>query len=470
LEGEDIDMSTEQKISEQIADVAVNLRYDDLPEEARKHAANLVLDLLGSMVGSKRVESSRMAAELALELGGPEESNIVGYNQKVSAPNAAFANAIQSYAFDYADDHNESNSHPSVATIPCSLALGQKLNSPGKELIEAIALGNEVVCRLGAAFLGKTYYQGFHPTSTCGVFGAAISAGKLLNLDFKKTVWSLGIAGSQAAGLMEWNAEGSYTKRLQAGHPAMCGLLSALLAEKGFNGPSTIIEGESGFLNAYSFNREYDNNYIAKGFGKTWNFSKSSIKFYPCCRYSAGHLDACREIFKTYHPDPKMIKKILIRSSDFTIRLLTTPLERKLRPQTTVDAQFSLPYQAAVALMRGDVDIKTFCEENFKDPQVLELIPKVEWQKDEEFERRYPASYSCTVTVTMDNGQEFTSVIDNPKGDYRNPMTQEEIENKFIDLVRIEIDDVGKIKNIIAFVKEIEKANDINELFSLIES
>jgi 2-methylcitrate dehydratase PrpD len=165
-----------------------------------------------------------------------------------------------------------------------------------------------------------------------------------------------------------------------------------------------------------------------------------------------------------------MIKKILIRSSDFTIKLLTTPLERKLRPQTTVDAQFSLPYQAAVALMRGDVDIKTFCEENFKDPQVLELIPKVEWQKDEEFERRYPASYSCTVTVTMDNGQEFTSVIDNPKGDYRNPMTQEEIENKFIDLVRIEIDDVGKIKNIIAFVKEIEKANDINELFSLIES
>ena len=463
-------MSTERKISEQIADVAVNLRYDDLPEEAHKHAANLVLDLLGSMIGSKRVESSRMAAELALELGGPEESNIVGYNQKVSAPNAAFANAIQSYAFDYADDHNESNSHPSVATIPCSLALGQKLHATGKELIEAIALGNEVVCRLGAAFLGKTYYQGFHPTSTCGVFGAAISAGKLLNLDFRKTVWSLGIAGSQAAGLMEWNAEGSYTKRLQAGHPAMCGLLSALLAEKGFNGPSTIIEGEAGFLNAYSFNREYDKNTISKDFGKTWNFSKSSIKFYPCCRYSAGHLDACLEIFEKYRPDPKKIKKILIRSSDFTINLLTTPLERKLRPQTTVDAQFSMPYQAAAALIRGVVDVKTFAEEAFKNPQVLELIPKVEWQKDEEFERRYPASYSCKVTVTMDNGQEFTSVIDNPKGDYRNPMTQEEIENKFIDLVRIEIDDVGKIKNIIAFVKEIEKANDINELFSLIES
>ena len=161
----------ERKISEQLAEVVVDLSCNDLPHEARRHAANLVLDLLGSMIGSKKVESSRIAAELALQLGGPEESSVIGYRRKVSSPNAAFANAIQGYAFDFADDHNESNSHPSVATIPVTLALGQKLHSTGNQLIEAIALGNEVVCRLGAAFLGKTYYQGFHPTSTCGVFG-----------------------------------------------------------------------------------------------------------------------------------------------------------------------------------------------------------------------------------------------------------------------------------------------------------
>lgn len=463
-------MGTERKISELVADLAVNLRYRDLPEKAHKHAATLVLDLLGSMIGSKRIESSQIAANLALELGGPEESNIIGYKQKTSAPNAAFANAIQSYAFDYTDDHNESNCHPSVASIPVSLALGQKLRSTGKEVIEAIALGNEVVCRLGAAFLGKTYYQGFHPTSTCGVFGAAISAAKLLRLDFKKTVWSLGIAGSQAAGLLEWNAEGSYTKRLQAGHPALCGLLSAMLAEKGFNGPSTILEGESGFLNAYSFNREYDKTIISRDLGKTWNFSTSSIKLYPCCRYSAGHLDACLEIYAKYHPDPNQIRKISIRSSNFTIRALTTPLERKLKPQTAVDAQFSMPYQAAIALMQGKVDISTFTERNFKDQEVLKLAQKVEWKIDEEFERRYPASYSCAVIVTMESGQEFVSVVDNPKGDYRNPMTQEEIENKFYDLARIEITDERKVRNIVAFVNNLEETNDINKLFSLIET
>ena len=462
-------MRTERKLSEQLADVAVNFCYEDLPDKARKHATNLFLDLLGSMIGSKNIESSKMAAELALELGGPEESTVIGYNRKVSAPNAAFANAIQSYAFDYADDHNESNCHPSVATIPVSLALGQKLHSTGKELIEAIALGNEVVCRIGSAFLGKAYYQGFHPTSICGVFGAAVSAAKLLKLDFKKIVWSLGIAGSQAAGLREWNSEGSYTKRLQAGHPAMCGLISAMLAKKGFNGPTTIFEGPDGFLNAYSYNREYNTSYITKDLGKTWTFSTSSIKFYPCCRYSAGHLDACLQIYAEHHPDPKKIRKILIRSSKIPIKGLTLPLERKLKPQTTVDAQFSMPYQAAAALMRGVINIKTFTEESFKEPKVHELIPKVEWRIDEEFERRYPASYPCAVTVTMDDGQEFTSVVDNPKGDYRNPMTQEEIENKFISLAQIEIADKDKIRNIIGFVNDLEKTNDINKLFSLID-
>src|SRR4030042_842655 len=159
-------MGENRTISEQIAELAVGLRYENLPAAVRRRAANLVLDLLGSMIGSKNVEASRIATAVALELVGPEESTVVGQGRKVAAPNAAFANAIQGYAFDFDDDHNESNAHPSVATVPASLALGEKLHASGREVIEAVALGNEVVCRLGSAFLGKTYYQGFHPSST----------------------------------------------------------------------------------------------------------------------------------------------------------------------------------------------------------------------------------------------------------------------------------------------------------------
>ncbi|NIV33646.1 MAG: hypothetical protein GWN58_30630, partial [Anaerolineae bacterium] len=195
-------MTPQEYISEKIAKLSVGLRYEDLPEVARTKAANLTLDLLGSMIGSKEVESSRIAAELALELDGPEESTVVGYNRKVAAPHAAFANAIQGYAFDFTDDHNESNSHLSAATIPASLALAEKLGASGKEVVEAVSLGCEIVGRLGSAFLGKTYYQGFHPTSTCGTFGATVAAAKLLKLDVQQTVHSLGIAGSQVGGLM----------------------------------------------------------------------------------------------------------------------------------------------------------------------------------------------------------------------------------------------------------------------------
>ena len=462
-------MGTQTKISEQVAKLACQLKFNELPHKAQKKVKILVLDLLGSMIGSKQIDSSKIASSLALELGGPEESTVIGYDRKIAAPNAAFANAIQSYAFDFADDHNESNAHPSVATIPASLAIGQKLNSSGKQVMEAIALGNEIVCRFGSAFLGKTYYQGFHPTSTCGMFGAAISGAKLLNLDKKGIVWSLGIAGSMTSGLMAWNTEGSYTKRLQAGHPAMCGLIAAMLAQKGFNGPSEIIEGRDGFMQAYSFNREYDTKYITEGLGTEWIFADSSIKYYPCCRYSGGHLDACLEIVAKYHPDPTQIKHIHIRSSDYTIRLLTLPLERKLNPTTIVDAQFSMPWQAAMALIDGKIDVDSFTDKNLSNALVLKLIPLVDWVIDDEFERRYPAYYSCAVTVTMNEGAEYTAVVDNPKGDYRNPMTDEEIETKFTKLARREIHDEGRIRDIITFVWNLEQAKDINELFFLLK-
>ena len=458
-------MKKDMTISERIADLTVNLSYDDLPENVRREAANRVLDLLGSMIGSKHVESSLMATELALELGGPEESTVVGYTRKIAAPNAAFANALQSYAFDFADDHNESNAHPSVASIPVSLAMGEKLHATGKEVIVAVALGNEVVCRLGSAFLGKTYYQGFHPSSTCGTFGATISAAKLLKLDFEKVVWSQGIAGSQAAGLMAWNTAGSYTKRLQAGHPAWAGSISALLAQKGFNGPSEIYEGTDGFMQAYSFNREYDTSWITDGWGEDWTFAKSSIKVYPCCRYSGGHLDACLDIYHKHQPDPAKIAKVFIRSSDYTIRLLAAP--RKRDPQTVVDTQFSMPWQSSIALIDGKINVDTFSEKNLHRPDVRQLMTKVEWVVDDEFERRYPAHYSCAVTVTMDDGSEYTSIIDDPKGDFRNPVTQDELEAKFTDLAKREIADEARIRRIVGFMNEIENAQDIGDLFKL---
>jgi 2-methylcitrate dehydratase PrpD len=464
---EELKMSN-KKIAESIAEMSVGLKYEDLPSYATDYAKKLVMDVLGSMIGTRDLLSSRVVTEMVQEMGGMEECTVVGWPKKVPAMNAAFANAVQCYGFDYIDDHNESNAHPSAATIPTSMAMAEALKRNGKDLIVAIALGNEVVCRVGSAFLGQMYYQCFHPTSTCGTFGAAISASKLMKLNRQQTIYSQGIAGSMVAGLMAWNSEGSFTKRLQAGHPAMSGIIAAKMAQKGFNGPSDIYEGKEAFLNAYSFNRQWDTKYITEGLGKEWVFATSSIKAYPCCRYSGGHIDACLEIVSKYKPDPNKIKKVLIRSSKYTMVLLTDPKENKWNPKTVVDGQFSMPYQAAIAFVRGKVGIDEFTEVSLNNRQARELMKKVEVVLDPEFERRYPEQYSSSVTITMDDGHEYTAVVDNPRGDKRNPITYDEMKEKFKDLVIRVYKDEKHAEKVIDCIHDLEKMKDVGQLMNLV--
>ena len=456
----------EEKIAQKIAKLTVSLKYDDLPAYAVQHAKTLTLDVLASMVGTRDIITSRIARETAEELGGPEEGTIVGSPRKVALPNAAFANAIQCYGYDFVDDHNESNAHPSPATYPVSLALAEYYQKSGREFIEAVCLGNEVVCRLGSAYLGDMYYQGFHPTSTCGTMGAAVSAGKLMDLSEQQDVYVQGIAGSMVAGLMAWNSEGSFTKRLQAGHPAMNAIIAARLAKKGFNGPSDIYEGKDGLLHAYSYLDHYDSKFITEGLGQKWEFASSSIKVYPCCRYSGGHLDACLQLVHQYHPDPEKIKKIHIRSSKYTMRLLAE--KRKWHPQNIVDLQFSMPYQAAIAFKNGKVTVDEFDVKYIEDPTVQRLIAVTEVVEDPEFEARYPEHYSSAVEITMEDGTKYEAVIDDPKGDWRNPVTFEDVKNKFRQLANRVYTDPERTEKIIAFVEKLEEQQDMSALMALV--
>lgn len=458
--------TNEKKIAEIIAELSTGLKFEDLPDYAVAHAKTLTLDVLASMVGTRNIITSKIARETAEELEGPAECTIVGSSKKVSAPNAAFANAIQCYGYDFVDDHNESNAHPSPATYPASFALAEKLKKSGKEFIEAVCLGNEVVCRLGSAYLGDMYYQGFHPTSTCGSMGAAVSAAKLMGFDKQKTVYVQGIAGSTVAGLMAWNSEGSFTKRFQAGHPAMNSIIAAYLADKGFNGPSDIYEGKDGILHAYSYYDHFDTKFITDGLGDKWEFASSSIKVYPCCRYSGGHLDACLDIVAKHHPKAEDIEKIEIRSSKYTMRLLAE--ERKWHPKNIVDLQFSMPFQAAIAFVNGKVTVDEFDVKYIDDPLVKKLIASTTVVEDPEFEARYPEHYSSAVKITMKDGTEYESVIDDPKGDWRNPVTFEDVKNKFRTLANRVYTDPERTEKIISFVEDLETQKDMSELMKLV--
>jgi 2-methylcitrate dehydratase PrpD len=245
----------------------------------------------------------------------------------------------------------------------------------------------------------------------------------------------------------------------------MCGIIAAKMAEKGFNGPTDIYEGIDGILHAYSHKDQYDKGIITRDLGNKWEFTSSSIKVYPCCRYSGGHLDACLEIVEKHKPDPEKIKKILVRSSKYTIRLLAEA--RKWDPKNVVDLQFSMPYQAAIAFVRGRVGVQEFTEESLRDKLAQKLMKLVEVVVDEEFERRYPKQYSSAVTVTMKDGIEYTAVVDNPKGDKRNPVSHQDVEKKFRDLTVPVIGDEARVMKIIAYVNQLDKSGDIAELIDL---
>ena len=453
-------------LAELISEVTVNTKYEDIPQYALDHAKMLTLDVLASMVGTRHVISSEIARSVAEELGGPEEATIVGSKKKVAAHNAAFANAIQCYGLDFVDDHNESNAHPSPVTYPVSFNLSELYHRTGKEFLEACCLGNEVVCRMGSAYMGEMYDQGFHPTSTCGTMGGVVSAAKLMKLDELKTSYAQGIAGSGVAGLMAWNSQGSFTKRYQAGRPSMDCVVAARLADKGFNGPTDIYESTDGLLHAYSFHDHYDTKWITEDLGKKWIFASSSIKVYPCCRYSGGHLDACLEIVKKYHPDPAKIEKIFIRSSKQTLHLLAEP--RKWDPKNIVDLQFSMPYQASAAFLHGKFGVAELDTALIEDPLIKKMIRNTEAVLDEEFENRYPDHYSSAVTITMADGTEYSAVVDDPKGDWRNPVTYEDVENKFRDLANSVYADPARTEKVIKFVSDIENQPDMAVLMQLV--
>jgi 2-methylcitrate dehydratase PrpD len=391
---------------------------------------------------------------------------VFSHGFKTSVINAAMINGTMGHIFDFDDDHREGTMHPSVAVFPAVFALGELQEVSGKDLIRAFILGLEVMIRVGESFLGKSYYQGFHPTGTCGVFGAAAGCALLLGLDVKQTKYALGIAGSFAAGTVECTLEGAWQKPLQAGHPAMGGVLAALLAEKNFIGTGTVFDGEGGIIRAFSFKDQYDYSRITKTLGKKWEMLDTSIKVHACCRFSAPVVDCALDLYQQ-GVRAKDVKQILAKVGDFTVRMLCNPIKRKLKPQNHVDAKFSLPYAAAVAICRNRAGAEEFSDEVLGDPEVLGLAEKVTWELDPKAEDMYPLAYPATLIVTLNDDRKLESHVEFPKGDPENPASLEEIINKFHSLTE-KFFDQKKREQIVESVKSLETIDNIAVIADLL--
>jgi 2-methylcitrate dehydratase PrpD len=278
----------------------------------------------------------------------------------------------------------------------------------------------------------EQYALGFHPTQTCGVFGAAVTASKMLGLTAEQMLNAVGIAGSMAAGSMEFLAEGAWTKRIHPGLAAQNGIQAAMLAAEGFTGPRHILEGRDGFLHGYSRN-PIPQRLTAK-LGESFEILHTAVKPHACCRYMQGPIDAVLALVREHSIQPDQIDKVEIAVLEAGWGIVCEPREKKYHPESIVDAQFSMPFGAAVAVVSRAAGLDQFSMEEVRSPRVRQMMNKVVLAKDPLIEETFPREWPARVVIRLSDGVAYEKFVRYPKGDPENPLTWDEMADKFRSL------------------------------------
>lgn len=410
--------------AERLAEWSSALELDDVPAEVAAAAKLHLLDAVGAGLAAVAFGQLEAARAVALEIGGEPEATALGLSRRVGAGAAALANGATMHALDFDDTHEVTLIHSSVVVGATVLAVGEAVGADGAELLAAAIAGYEVSSRVGLAAPGALHLKGFHPTSVCGVFAAAAAAARLRGLGAEQTANALGIAGSQASGLMEYLADGSQTKPLHAGWAAHAGIVAAALAAHGATGPASVLEGRFGLLASHL--GEFDQAALTAALGERWETTQIAFKAYPVCHLSHSVLDAVRE--SGLGPDE--VEEIVAEvAGEVAIGLVLEPAERKLRPSTPYEAKFSLPYCIAALLVRGELGLDSFTADAIADERVLELAAKVGYEVVD----FGPGGGDLAGGVrARAGGKQFAARVLTPRGSPSNPLSDEDVRRKFL--------------------------------------
>jgi 2-methylcitrate dehydratase PrpD len=452
-------------ITQELAGYCSRLKFDDLSDEVVDCAKYRFLDFISVACRGSKEAPSQTVYRFVKEMGNGE-GVVVGTSDKAPYLYSALANGTASHSIEMDDVDNESSLHPGVVVFPSALAASEMAGVSGKRFILAVVLGYEVMVRLGSA-LGpeNSYKRGFHPTGTCGTFGSGVAAAKILDLAEEKIVNALGISGSQAAGSMEYLAQGAWTKPFHAGWAAHSGMIAALLSSKGFIGPSSILEGRDGFLHAYS--NGADPVKVLTGIGSGFQILRTSVKFHACCRYMHPPIDAVLKIVNENNLRPEQVKKITVGVLKAGAHLIAEPIESKYTPQSIVDAQFSMPFGAAAAVLYGKVGLKELQLSTIQSKPVGEMMRKVACTVDPELERTFPKQWRATAEILTEDEKRYSAMVEYPKGDPENPLSWEEMKERFHDLTGAILSKDQRLK-IIAGAERLDGIDDMREWSSLL--
>ncbi|MEP7380485.1 MAG: MmgE/PrpD family protein [Gemmatimonadota bacterium] len=452
-------------VSRALADFAANARFEDLPPAVLDATHRAVLDWLGSALAGAHEPPAAMARSVVRQLGTSDDATVF-LGERSSAVGAALANGVASHILELDDVHKGSTLHAAAPVIPAALAVAEREHSSGRDFLLAVALGYDVALRVGEA-VNPSHYRHWHPTGTAATFGAAVAAASLQRLPARCMLDALGSAGTQAAGLWEFNADGAMSKSLHPGKAAANGVLAADLAREGFTGASRILEGDRGFFAATS--TTHDATRITDALGSRWKVTENCYKLHSCCGHTHTAIDVALE----------QRAAAGWRGSEALARLMRVDVETYAQgyeivkahdPSTPYQAKFSLAYCVAAALLEGAVGLRQFSGDRFAllgvtDARIRALLPRIVVRVAPDLTARYPAEWGTRVTFVNTDGSEAQAGASFPRGNPENPVATATLIEKLHALVGTRYK-AGVASRAVTAVESLADADDMATVFA----
>jgi len=412
-------------VAEKLIDRILALDPARLPDTLRRRCEDLAVDVLGLCV-TARNEDYVKATLAACDDDGP--CTAFGHARTLSAAGAALVNGTAAHGEDFDDTFEGGPVHAGAVIVPAVLAACERHNPDGGAALLGIAVGVETMCRLSLLAPKLVHKAGFHPTAVFGTIAAAAGVGAALRLDRRQMVDALGIAGSMAAGIIEYLAEGAWTKRMHAGWSAQSGIRAALMAKHGFSGPRTVLEGTHGFLHAFAHKTDAPYDLLVGDFGERWVTETLAFKLYPCGTMTHPYIDCARRL-AARGIKAADIREMICEVGEGTVHRLWEPLADKQRPPNGYSAKFSTPYCVAAGFVRGNVGLDAFTDAVVKEPAVVAIAGKVRYVIDPN--NPYPNNFTGHIRAVLNDGREIEERQPHIRGGAHEPLSRADIEDKF---------------------------------------
>jgi 2-methylcitrate dehydratase PrpD len=412
-------------VAEELAAAIASLDPSRLPVKVRRTCEDLLVDVVGLCVAARGEDYVKSVLAAWDEEG---TCTAIGHARPLSAAGAAFVNGTAAHGEDFDDTFEGGPVHAGAVVVPAVLAACERYNTDGRSALIGIAVGVECLCRLSLVAPTLTHKAGFHPTAVFGAVAAAAGVGAALRLRERELVDALGAAGSMASGIIEYLAEGAWTKRMHAGWAAQSGLRAALLGRAGFRGPRTVFEGVHGLFYGFAHTTKGDYGALTGGFGTQWVTQTLAFKPYPCGTMAHPYIDCARRLAERGIKAAE-IEEMVCEVAEGTVHRLWEPLAAKQRPANGYAGKFSTPYCIAAGFIRGNVGLSDFTDDAVRDPAVLAVARKVRYEIDPQ--NPYPKRFTGHIRVRLSGGGTIEQRQPHMRGGAQEPLTAGEIEQKF---------------------------------------